>query len=123
MRAACGEAHIKVILGTGDLATLRNVTLASMVAMMAGADFVKTSTGKTRVSATPEAAHTMLEVVRAAPRPVGLKPSGGIRTLERAGVYVGLADQVMGPGWATPATFRLGASSLLADVLARLAVQ
>ncbi len=123
VKNAAGTAHVKAILETGELPDQPTVAIAAELAIAAGADFVKTSTGKTRVSATPEAAHTMLEVVRAAPRPVGLKPSGGIRTLEQAAVYVGLADQVMGPGWATPATFRLGASSLLADVLAHLAVQ
>ena len=78
-----------------------------------GADFVKTSTGKTPVSATPEAAEIILEAIAVSGRPVGFKASGGIRTLADAATYLDLADTIMGAGWATPATFRFGASGLL----------
>lgn len=120
VKNAAGTAHVKAILETGELPDQPSVAQAAELAIAGGADFVKTSTGKTRVSATPEAAHTMLEVIRATPRPVGLKPSGGIRTLAQAEVYLDLADQVMGTDWVTPNSFRLGASSLLAAVLAEL---
>ncbi len=117
---AAGSAHVKAILETGELPDQPTVARATELAIAAGAAFVKTSTGTTPVSATPEAAHTMLEVIHGAGRPVGLKPSGGIRTVGQAAVYLDLADQVMGASWATPDTFRIGASSLLRDVLAHL---
>jgi deoxyribose-phosphate aldolase len=103
---------LKVILETGELADPRLIEIASRIAIDAGADFIKTSTGKTAVSATPEAVEVMLEAIRKSGRPVGLKPSGGIRTVQDAALYLGLADSIMGPGWATPRTFRIGASSL-----------
>lgn len=116
VKAAAG-AHVKAILETGELPDQRMVRRASELAIRGGAHFIKTSTGKTSVSATPEAVHTMLEVIRRADRPVGLKPSGGIRTLDQAEVYLRLADQVMGADWVSPQTFRFGASSLLDAVL------
>lgn len=105
--------RLKVILETGSYPSVDAIRAAAALAIEHGADFVKTSTGKTAVSATPEAVRTMLEVIRDAGRPVGIKPSGGIRTLADATAYLGLADEVMGPQWATPATFRFGASGLL----------
>lgn len=106
-------ARLKVILETGEYPDIDSIARAARLAIEHGADFVKTSTGKTPVSATPEAVRTMLEVIRSSGRPVGIKPSGGIRTLEDATVYLSLADEVMGEWWATPATFRFGASGLL----------
>lgn len=111
---------LKVILETGELEadTIRS---AADLAIGLGADFIKTSTGKTPVSATPEAVQIMLEAIAAADRTVGIKPSGGIRTYEDAVVYLDLAAAVMGSDWATPATFRFGASGLLDALLAEIA--
>lgn len=106
-------SKLKVILETGSFPDQDAVRSASWLAIEHGADFIKTSTGKTGVSATPAAVESMLEVIKAAGRPVGLKPSGGIRTLDDAALYLGLADRIMGSEWATPATFRFGASGLL----------
>lgn len=109
-----GDSHaLKVILETGELVDPTAVHGAAHLAVMHGADFIKTSTGKSSVSATLGATATMLLVIREADRPVGLKPSGGIRTLADAQAYIEQADAVMGEGWATPATFRFGASGLL----------
>lgn len=117
----CGTAaHLKVILETGRLQTADAIAGSSRDAIAAGADFIKTSTGKTPVSATLEAAHIMLETIRDSGKPVGLKPSGGIRTTEQALAYLRLADNIMGAGWATPETFRFGASSLLDALLKTL---
>lgn len=112
--------HLKVILETGELSDQGMIRRASELAIKAGADFIKTSTGKTKVSATPEAVTTMLQVIRDSGRPVGLKPSGGIRTVADAQQYLDLADGIMGPQWATPETFRFGASGLLDAVEAEL---
>lgn len=116
-----GGRLLKVILETGVLATPDLIAAASRLALGAGADFLKTSTGKTEVSATPKAAEIMLHVIRdhaggreAAPRNVGLKVSGGVRTPAQAAGYLDLADRIMGPGWAGPRTLRFGASALLA---------
>jgi deoxyribose-phosphate aldolase len=111
---------LKVILETGVLGDAERVAAASQLAIEAGADFLKTSTGKSGVSATPEAAEAMLGAIRAAGRPVGLKVSGGIRTLADAAAYLDLADRVMGPGWATPQSFRIGASGLYDDLIAAI---
>lgn len=116
-----GRAHLKVILETGELTEDRLVIDAARLAIAEGADFIKTSTGKTPVSATPAAARLMLEVIATADRAVGFKPSGGIRTLADAGTYLDLADEIMGPTWAGPATFRFGASGLLDAVESVLA--
>lgn len=116
-----GRAHLKVILETGELVEDRLVVAAARLAIAEGADFIKTSTGKTPVSATPAAARSMLEVIAATDRPVGFKPSGGIRTLADAMIYLDLADDIMGPTWATPSTFRFGASGLLDAVESELA--
>lgn len=121
IKQACGAKTLKVILETGEYPDLDHVRDASELAIAAGADFIKTSTGKTAHSASLPAARTMLEVIAAAGRPVGLKPSGGIRSLTDAAGYLALADEIMGPHWARPATFRFGASGLhqvLVDVIA-----
>jgi deoxyribose-phosphate aldolase len=107
---------LKVILETGELRDRDLVDRAARLAVASGADFIKTSTGKTPVSATPEAVETMLSVLRESPRidrHVGIKPSGGIRTVDEAARYLAMADRIMGPDWATPETFRFGASGLL----------
>jgi deoxyribose-phosphate aldolase len=120
-REICGpRTTLKVILETGSLGSAANIAGAAGDAIEAGADFVKSSTGKTRVSATPAAVETMLAVVRQAHRTVGCKASGGIRNVEQAARYLDLADQIMGAEWATRANFRFGASSLLDDILATL---
>jgi deoxyribose-phosphate aldolase len=108
----CGERRLKVILETGEYRNLDQVRAAAAAAIESGADFIKTSTGKTERSATPEAVRAMLEVIRDADRPIGLKPSGGIRTLADARAYLALADEIMGPDWASPQSFRFGASGL-----------
>ncbi len=107
-----GKGLLKVILETGSYPDAASVRRASDIAIAAGADFIKTSTGKTAVSATPEAVEAMLAAIHESRRRVGLKPSGGIRTLADARAYLALADRIMGPDWATPATFRFGASGL-----------
>jgi len=109
---------LKTILETGELKTPALIRAAARIAIGTGADFIKTSTGKTAVSATPEAVRLMLEEIRASGRQVGLKPSGGIRTSDDARSYLGLADEIMGEGWARPETFRFGASGLLDALLA-----
>ena len=111
---------LKVILETGELKDPHLIETASRIAIAAGADFLKTSTGKTPVSATPEAAEIMLNAIKASGRSVGLKPSGGIRTVADAKIYLDLADSVMGPGWATPRTFRIGASSVYDTLIAAI---
>ncbi|GAA2883031.1 deoxyribose-phosphate aldolase [Aminobacter niigataensis] len=119
-RAACGEAHLKVILGTGDLATLRNVTLASMVAMMAGADFIKTSTGKESVNATLPVGLAMVRAIRAYHEQtgylIGFKPAGGISTAKVSLDWLVLMKEELGRPWLEPELFRFGASSLLTDI-------
>jgi deoxyribose-phosphate aldolase len=113
-------SHLKVILETGELINPERIRRASELAIKSGADFIKTSTGKTKISATPEAVTTMLQVIRDSGRLVGLKPSGGIRTVADAQQYLDLADAIMGPQWASPQTFRFGASGLLDAVEAEL---
>ena len=112
VRDVCGSALLKVILETGELGNPERIRAASRLALEAGADFLKTSTGKSPVSATLEAAEAMLTEVRASGRPAGLKVSGGLRNVADAAAYLALADRIMGPDWVTPKTFRLGASSL-----------
>ena len=119
--AVPGDGHVlKVILETGELGDSHAVHSAAHFAVGHGADFIKTSTGKTATSATLESTGVMLQVIEEAAWPVGLKPSGGIRTLADATAYLEQADGVMGDGWATPATFRFGASGLLTALLATL---
>ena len=112
VKARCGDRLLKVILETGEYPDLDKVREASELAIAAGADFIKTSTGKTAHSASLPAVRAMLGVIVQAGRPVGIKPSGGIRTLADAKAYLDLAGTTMGPDWAKPATFRFGASGL-----------
>ncbi|GAC1398774.1 MAG: hypothetical protein NVSMB65_17090 [Chloroflexota bacterium] len=119
-RAACGEAHLKTILATGELGTLRNVGMASLVCMMAGADFIKTSTGKETVNATLPVGLTMARAIRdyheRTGYRVGLKPAGGLRTARNALDWLILMKEELDDLWLRPALFRLGASSLLSDI-------
>jgi deoxyribose-phosphate aldolase len=121
VREACGGAHLKVILETAELATLDNVSRASWLALLAGADFIKTSTGKVSPAATPPVTLVMLAAVRdyhqAAGRRAGVKVAGGVRTAKDAIRYLVLVNETAGPDWLTPALFRIGASSLLNDLL------
>jgi deoxyribose-phosphate aldolase len=119
-RAACGEAHVKAILATGELGTLRNVARASLVCMMAGADFIKTSTGKESVNATLPVSLVMIRAIRAYHARtgfrVGYKPAGGISKAKDALVYLSLMKDELGDRWLQPDLFRFGASSLLGDI-------
>ena len=119
-RNACGEAHVKAILATGELKTLRNVAKASMVCMMAGADFIKTSTGKEAVNATPLVSLTMLRMIREYQERthylVGYKPAGGVSTAKGVLDYQILMKEELGDAWLQPDLFRVGASTLLADI-------
>ncbi|MAY85206.1 MAG: deoxyribose-phosphate aldolase [Pseudooceanicola sp.] len=119
-REACGSAHVKAILATGELGTLRNVARASMVCMMAGADFIKTSTGKESVNATLPVSLTMIRAIRAYHAMtgwrVGYKPAGGISKAKDALVYLSLIKEELGERWLQPDLFRFGASSLLGDI-------
>jgi deoxyribose-phosphate aldolase len=111
---------LKAILETGELADPALIRSAADAALAGGAGFLKTSTGKVRVNATPEAAEILLDAIRASGRDVGLKPAGGVRTTADARAYLALCDRKMGAGWATPARFRIGASGVLAALLAAL---
>ena len=113
VRSAAGGHTLKVILETGEIESPDLVREAAELAVVHGADFIKTSTGKTQHSASLEATEVMLGVIRGAGRQIGLKPSGGIRTLADATAYIEQADGFMGHGWARPSTFRFGASGLL----------
>jgi deoxyribose-phosphate aldolase len=119
-KRACGTAHMKVILGTGDLLTLRNVARASFVAMMAGADFIKTSTGKEATNATLPVGLVMARAIREYAQEtgmaVGFKPAGGIRTAKQSIEWLSLMKDELGEPWTKPALFRFGASSLLNDI-------
>lgn len=116
--ATSGRAHMKVILETGELSSHHQMTAAARFAIDNGADFVKTSTGKSPVSATPEAVGALLEVIRATDHTVGLKPSGGISSAEVADAYLTQVEAVMGSDYLAPATFRFGASGVLDALLA-----
>jgi deoxyribose-phosphate aldolase len=120
MREACGDAHIKTILATGELGTLRTVARASMVCMMAGADFIKTSTGKEAVNATLPVGLVMARAIREyrerTGQLVGLKPAGGIRSAREALDWLALIKDELGDRWLRPNLFRFGASSLLTDI-------
>jgi deoxyribose-phosphate aldolase len=119
-RDAAGDAHLKTILATGELGTLRNVARASLVCMMAGADFIKTSTGKEVVNATLPVSLVMTRMIRAyreaTGQRVGLKPAGGIRTAKQALEWMLLVKEELGTEWLTRPLFRFGASSLLTDI-------
>ncbi|MEQ3708796.1 MAG: deoxyribose-phosphate aldolase [Tateyamaria sp.] len=120
MREACGTAHVKAILATGELGTLRNVARASLVCMMAGADFIKTSTGKESVNATLPVSLVMIRAIReyfeVTGHRVGYKPAGGISKAKDALVYLSLIKEELGDRWLLPDLFRFGASSLLGDI-------
>jgi len=121
VKAACGDAHLKVILETGELVTYDNVRRASWLAMIAGADFIKTSTGKISPAATLPVTLVMLEAVRdfraTGGRQIGMKPAGGIRTSKDAIKYLVMVNETCGEDWLNPDWFRFGASSLLNDLL------
>ncbi|MBK9291409.1 MAG: deoxyribose-phosphate aldolase [Bacteroidetes bacterium] len=120
VKAACGKAHLKVILETGELSSPELIRKASELALLAGADFLKTSTGKVQPAATPEAAVVMLDTIReyyeSSGRKVGFKPAGGIAEPETALIYYKLVDNILGQEWLNPKLFRIGASRLAAKV-------
>lgn len=124
MREACGHAHLKAILATGDLKTLRNVYKASMVAMQAGADFIKTSTGKEDVNATLPVGLVMVRAIRdyreRAGFEIGFKPAGGIRTAKDTLAWLTLMKEELGNAWLQPDLFRFGASGVLGDISRQL---
>jgi deoxyribose-phosphate aldolase len=126
-KAASGPAHLKVILETGELVTYDNVRLASEIAMQAGADFIKTSTGKVNPAATIPVTLVMLEAIRdyffATGIRIGMKPAGGIRTAKQALHYLVMVKETLGDDWLTPERFRFGASTLVNDVLMQIAKQ
>ena len=117
-RAAAGTHTLKITLETGELADADLIARAAEIALDEGADFLKTSTGKTATSATPDAVRLLLELVKWSGAGAGVTVSGGVRTTEQAADYLAIADDVMGADWVGPATFRFGASSLLEDLLA-----
>jgi deoxyribose-phosphate aldolase len=123
-KVACGPAHLKVILETGELVTYDNVRLASRIAMAAGADFIKTSTGKVQPAATMPVTLVMLEAIRdyffETGIRIGMKPAGGIRNAKQALAYLVMVRETLGDDWLTPALFRFGASTLLNDVLMQI---
>jgi deoxyribose-phosphate aldolase len=124
VREACGPSHLKVILETGELVTYDNVRAASQIAMEAGADFIKTSTGKVQPAATIPVTLVMLEAIRdyffAAGIRIGMKPAGGIRTAKQSLAYLVMVKETLGDDWLTPDLFRIGASTLLNDVLMQI---
>jgi deoxyribose-phosphate aldolase len=126
-KAACGLAHLKVILETGELSTYDNVRRASDLAMHAGADFIKTSTGKVQPAATLPVTLVMLEAIRdfyyATGKKIGMKPAGGISTAKTAIQYLVVLRETLGQDWMTSDLFRLGASRLANDILMQLAMQ
>ncbi|MGB0410902.1 MAG: deoxyribose-phosphate aldolase [Pikeienuella sp.] len=119
-QAAGTGVRVKAILETGVLDEPERIRRAADLAIEAGADFIKTSTGKVPVNATLSSARIMLEAIRDSGANVGFKPAGGVKNTEQAGHYLGLADEIMGEDWATPVTFRFGASGVLDDLLAVL---
>jgi deoxyribose-phosphate aldolase len=125
VKESCGAARLKVILETGELGTYDHVRRASMLAMAAGADFLKTSTGKIQPAATLPVTLVMLEAIRdfhdRTGRMIGMKPAGGVRTAKQSIQYLVLVNETLGPAWLTPEWFRIGASSLLNDCLMQLA--
>ena len=118
--AVPAPARLKTILETGELKEPDLIRAAADMAIEAGADFIKTSTGKVAVNATPEAAEIMMEAIAESGKPVGFKPAGGVKTLEDAGTYLAIAEKYMGSDWATPETFRFGASGVLDALLAAM---
>jgi len=123
-KAACGDdVMLKVIIESGELKTPELIRAASEIAIAAGADFIKTSTGKVAVNATPEAAKIMLEVIKEKNPAVGFKAAGGVKNAEQAADYLALAESVLGENWVSAKTFRFGASSLLGSLLQTLGHQ
>ncbi len=124
VKEACGKAHLKVILETGELGTLDRVRLASDIAMQSGADFIKTSTGKIQPAATPEVVLVMLQAIsdfyRKTGKKIGMKPAGGIANAKAALNLLIMVREVLGPAWLTPFLFRIGASKLPNDMLMQL---
>lgn len=120
VKAACRGATLKAILETGELADHALIGLAAERALAGGADFLKTSTGKVRVNATPDAAEILLSAIARHGGTAGFKAAGGVRTVADAGAYLALADGIMGAGWAGPRRFRIGASGLLDALLAAI---
>jgi len=116
----CGSSRLKVIIESGELGTPELIRQASLIAINAGADFIKTSTGKVAVNATLEAARVMLEAIRDSGRDCGFKAAGGVKTAAEAAEYLALADSLLGPDWVSAEHFRFGASSLLASLEATL---
>lgn len=124
VKAACTPpVRLKTILETGEIKDAALIRKASDLAIATGSDFIKTSTGKVAVNATLQSAEIMLTAIKDSGRPVGFKPAGGVRTVGDAGEYLALAASILGEGWATPKTFRFGASGLLGDILAVLGGQ
>lgn len=124
VKAACTPpVLLKTILETGEIREPALIRRASDLAIAAGSDFIKTSTGKVAVNATLPTAEIMLTAIRESGRPVGFKPAGGVRTVADAHAYLTLASSILGEGWATPGTFRFGASGLLGDILSVLGGQ
>lgn len=127
VKECCGEVHLKVILETGELITLDNVRLASDIAMEAGADFIKTSTGKVSPAATPSVVLTMLEAIRdykgKTGKKIGMKPAGGISTAKQAIQFLVMIKETLGNDWLSPKLFRFGASSLANDLLMQIVKQ
>ncbi len=119
-RKACGRTTMKVILETGALPDGASIRRAVMFAIEVGADFVKSSTGKAAPSVTPEACRAMCESIRDSDRPVGVKLSGGVRTTNQALGYLSIVEEVLGYEWLTPDRFRIGASALIDDLVARV---
>ena len=123
-KAACGDdVMLKVIIESGELKTPELIRAASEIAISAGADFIKTSTGKVAVNATPEAAKIMLEVIKEKNPAVGFKAAGGVKNAQQAADYLALAESVLGENWVSAKTFRFGASSLLGSLLQTLGHQ
>ena len=120
VKEVCGKATLKAILETGELADPALIGVAAERALDGGADFLKTSTGKVNVNATPEAADILLKAIERRGSRAGFKAAGGVRTTEDAALYLDLADRIMGSGWAGPRHFRFGASGLLTALLATL---
>ena len=123
-KAVCGDVLLKVIIEVGELKQEEMIKKASQIAINAGADFIKTSTGKVAINATPDYARMMLEVIRdmGASEHVGFKPAGGVKTAEDAKIYLAMAEEILGPDWVDARHYRFGASSLLTNLLNTLEV-
>ena len=116
-REISNKKILKIIIESGELKSINNIRLATQLCIDNKADFIKTSTGKTEISATPEAANAMLEVIKKSGQPIGFKASGGIKTIDDAKKYLTLSQSIMGSNWVTPSHFRIGASSVLTSLI------